>query len=258
MANMSDILVETKAGIATVTINRPQARNTVTYDMWRGFADIFGELNADKCVRSVILTGAGGDFSAGADISEFGKTRENLEKAREYEVAVDKCCAAIMHCAKPVIAVNLGYTLGGGAHLAMSTDFRYAHSAARFGIPAANLSIVYGVQATRKLLALVGLIEAKRILYTAQRFDAEHALRIGFVDHVSETPMAAAVEFAGAMAAKAPLTQGGAKYILNSVALQEFDAGTAEALIDRAAASFDYAEGRNAFAEKRPPAFRGE
>lgn len=255
---MTDILVAQEDGVATVKINRPEQRNSVTYDMWNEFAEIFTWLSTDRSVRSAILTGTGSDFSAGADISEFGKIRANLEKAKEYEVAVDRGCAAITHCTKPVIAVNLGYTLGGGAHLAMSADFRYAHTEARFGIPAANLSVVYGVQATRKLLALVGLTEAKRILYSAQRFGAEHARRIGFVDHVSEAPLPAAMEFAGAMAAKAPLTQGGAKYILNSVALQEFDADRADGLIDGAAASLDYAEGRNAFAERRPPAFRGE
>lgn len=255
---MKDLLVYKDNAIATVTINRPTLRNSVTYDMWIGFARVFGDLSADTSVRAIILTGAGADFSAGADISEFGKTRGTLEKAKEYEVAVDEGCAAIMHCTKPVIAVNLGYTLGGGAHLAMSADFRYAHSDAKFGIPAANLSIVYGAQATRKLLALVGLTEAKRILYSARRFNAEYAHKIGFVDHVSEAPMAAAFEFADALATKAPLTQGGAKYILNSVALQEFDADKADALIDAAAASFDYFEGRNAFAEKRAPAFQGE
>jgi len=255
---MNDLQVKLTDGIATVTINRPTQRNSVTYDMWNGFAEIFVSLSGNRSVRAVILTGAGADFSTGADISEFSNVRENPKKAREYETAVDSGCGAIMHCAKPVIAVNLGYTLGGGAHLAMSADFRYAHTDAEFGIPAANFSIGYGVQATRKLLALVGLTEAKRILYSAQRFNAEHALGIGFVDHVSEAPMCAANEFAGVLVAKAPLTQGVAKYILNSVALQEFDAEKADALIDGAAASFDYAEGRNAFAEKRPTAFRGE
>lgn len=255
---MSDLDVTYEDGIATVTINRPEQRNSVTYAMWNGFAEVFGGLSAEKDVRAVILTGAGEDFSAGADISEFGQIRGNLEKAKEYEVAVDLGCAAITRCAKPVIAVNRGYTLGGGAHLAMSADFRFAHTDAVFGIPAANLSIVYGVQGTRKLLALVGLPEAKRILYSAQRFDAVQALKSGFADKISADPMAAALNFARSLRAKAPLTQAGAKYILNGAALDCFDAAEADRLIDGAAASFDYAEGRAAFAEKRPPAFRGE
>ena len=255
---MTDILVEKKDSVAIVTINRPEQRNSVTYEMWDMFADIFDDLSVDKSVRSVIFTGAGDDFSVGADISEFDNIRENREKAKTYEYAVDKGCNAIMRCTKPVIAVQLGYTLGGGAHLAMSTDFRYAHISSKFGIPAANLSIVYGVQATRKLLSLVGLSEAKRILYSGQHFNAEHAKQIGFVDHVSETPLKAAQEFANTLARKAPLTQSGAKYILNSTILQEFDAAKANTLIDAAATSMDYKEGRAAFSEKRQPVFRGD
>ncbi len=257
MFNMTDMFIKTENGIATLTINRPQNRNTITYNMWNEFADLFENLSTDKSIRAVILTGAGNDFSAGADVNEFDNMRENKEQAKKYEIAVDKGCSAIMNCTKPVIAVIFGYALGGGAHLAMSADFRYAHRDAKFGIPAANLSIVYGVQATRKLLALVGLTEAKRILYSAQRFDAEHAKNIGFVDDISDAPIEAAIEFANRLATKAPLTQMGAKYILNSVALQEFDAGKAHCLIDDAAASFDYIEGRNAFAKKRLPKFRG-
>ena len=254
---MKCIRTERKDGIATVTIDRPDSRNSITYAMWNGFADVFGQLSDDPSARAVVLTGAGQDFSVGADITEFDEARGNPDEARRYEAAVDRGCAAIMHCAKPVIAVNFGYTLGGGAHLAMSADFRHAHMQAVFGIPAADLSIIYGVQATRKLLALVGLTEAKRILYSGERFSAEHARQIGFVDHVSDDPMADAVELAGALAAKAPLTQKGAKLILNGVVLQELDADKTDALIDFAAASLDYAEGRSAFAERRPPAFRG-
>ncbi|MDN5928207.1 MAG: enoyl-CoA hydratase-related protein [Hyphomicrobiales bacterium] len=254
---MPDILCETEDGVATVTLNRPALRNSVTFGMWREVGDIFSRLNEDRAVRSVILTGAGDDFSAGADIAEFGSTRDDKAQSGTYEVAVDYGCAQIAHISKPVIAVVKGYCLGGGAHLAMSCDFRFAHPNAKFGIPAARLSIVYGVQATRKLAALVGPTEAKHILYSAERFDAHKARSIGFADRVEEEPLEAARAYAHSLAASAPLTIGGAKYILNGLALGTFDAGEASRLIDGASDSHDYREGREAFAEKRPPAFLG-
>lgn len=253
---MNDIAISTDKGIATVTINRPAQRNSVTYAMWNAFGDIFAELSADSDVRAIILTGAGTDFSAGADIAEFASVRDDLGQSRAYEVAVDHGCAGIMHATKPVIAVNLGYTLGGGAHLAMSADFRFAHTDAIFGIPAARLSIVYGVQATRKLLNLVGLTNAKRILYSAERFGADKALEMGFVDKVSDDPMADAIALATSLSGNAPLSMGGAKYILNGVSQGTFDPDHAQWSIDLASASDDYREGRDAFAEKRPPQFK--
>lgn len=255
---MEDIIVERKPdGVAVVTINRPEQRNSVTYAMWRGLADIFADLSADHAVRAILLTGAGQDFSAGADISEFARIRDDLDKAKTYEVAVDAACEAITSAPKPVIAAMRGYTLGGGAHLAMSADFRFLHDDAICGIPAARLSIVYGVRATGKLLALVGLANAKRILYSAERFGAQRAVEMGFADRACADPMQEALAFAHDLSALAPLSQAGAKYILNGLALGGFEEDRADALIDGAAASHDYAEGRAAFAEKRSPRFKG-
>ncbi|SMH27621.1 enoyl-CoA hydratase/isomerase family protein [Mesorhizobium australicum] len=254
---MPDILCEIEDGVATVTLNRPALRNSVTYAMWREVGDIFARLDEDRSVRSVLLTGAGDDFSAGADIAEFGATRDDKAQSAAYEVAVDYGCARIAHIGKPVIAATKGYCLGGAAHLAMSCDFRFTHPKAIFGIPAARLSIVYGVQATRKLAALVGLAEAKRILYSAERFDARKALSIGFVDRVDDDPLEAARTYARSLATSAPLTIAGAKYILNGGALGTFDAEEAARMIGAASDSHDYREGRAAFAEKRPPAFIG-
>jgi enoyl-CoA hydratase/carnithine racemase len=253
----ADLEIRTHDGLCVVTLNRPARRNAVTLAMWQGLAAHFSAMAADRSVRAAILTGAGSDFSAGADISEFSGLRDDAAQAHAYEVAVDAACAAIARAPQPVIAVNRGYTLGGGAHLAMSADFRFAAPDAQFGIPAARLSIVYGVQATRKLLALVGLTQAKRILYSAQRFGAAEALKIGFVDRLAEDPMAEAAAFAAELMALAPLSQGGAKYILNGLTLGAFDPSQAEALIDAAAASRDYAEGRAAFATRRAPRFEG-
>lgn len=253
-----DILVSIEDGVALVTLNRPNQRNALTYAMWNGLARIFGELGRDRAVKAVVLTGAGADFTAGADIAEFAAIRDDAEQARAYEIAVDLGCDAIARCPKPVIAACKGYTLGGGMHVAMSADFRFAPSGAQFGIPAARLSIVYGVQATHKLMALVGLTEAKRILFGGHRFGSEHALDVGLIDRITADPLAVAMGYARDLASgSAPLTIGGAKYILNGNAIGGFDPSAAERLIDAAAASEDYREGRAAFAEKRQPQFRG-
>jgi len=253
----SDIRITRRDGVAIVTLDRPDRRNAMTLAMWQGLGRIFPAFSADPAVRAVVLTGAGGHFTAGADISEFATLRDDAAQAVAYEQAVDSGCDAIAACAKPVIAACAGFTLGGGAHVAMSCDFRFAHPDAQFGIPAARLSIVYGVRGTTKLLALVGLTEAKRILFGAERFGAEHALRTGFVDGVCDDPLAEALAYAASLAGNAPLSQAGAKYILNGLALGGFDAGQADRLIDGAAASDDYREGRAAFAEKRAPRFQG-
>jgi enoyl-CoA hydratase/carnithine racemase len=254
---MNEILVEKSDGVAVVTLNRPQHRNAVTYAMWCGLAELFRRLNADAGIRSIILTGAGSDFSAGADITEFDDVRGGADGSKRYEVAVDTAGDAIYNVSKPTIAVLRGYCLGGAAHLAMSCDFRIAEPSAVFGIPAARLSIVYGVSATRKLVSLVGVTEAKRILYSARRFSAEDAVRIGFADQVAEDALRAAMERAQTMAANAPLTIGGAKFILNGCAKGDLDPREAERLIDEAGASLDYIEGRKAFAERREPRFEG-
>lgn len=270
--------------IAVVTLNRPKSRNAMTYAMWLAIPTILAALDRNPEVRAVLLTGADKDFCAGADIAEFEKVRSDVEQATAYEVAVDACCDAITKLSKPTIAVLRGYCLGGGAHLAMSCDFRFAAADAIFGIPAARLSIIYGVKGTRKLLSLVGVSEAKMILYSAQRFDAAKALRIGFVDRIAGLPtekttrsiwewligakvrpaqigdpMADARAFAFSLTANAPLSIAGAKYLLNGMAgsTSGLDLGRAEALIAAAAGSDDYLEGREAFAARREPKFVG-
>lgn len=256
---MPDIEVAVQDRIATVTLNRPAQRNAMTLAMWRDVARIFCDLGADTGVRAILLTGAGQDFSVGADISEFPAVRHTVEQSVAYEEAVDASSDAIAGAGKPTIAVVSGYCLGGGCHLSMSCDFRFAAPSAIFGIPAARLSIVYGVRSTQRLLSLVGLTQAKRILYAADRLDATEALRIGFADEVADDALAAARAFAGRIAANAPLSVSGAKTILDGLVMGPgaLDLAMAQRLIDEASRSFDYQEGRNAFAEKRPARFEG-
>lgn len=256
---MSDILVTKNDAVATVTINRPTSRNSMTLAMWKEMAVIFKRLDTDPEARAIILTGAGNDFSTGADIAEFAQVRSDAAQSTAYEVAVDASSDAIQSTSKPTIALLRGYCLGGGCHLAMACDFRFADNTAQIGIPAARLSIIYGVRSTQRLLSLVGASAAKRILFSAERFKAADGLKNGFIDDVSEDALSATVAFAKTMASNAPLSIAGAKRILNDVAmgLGTLDPEAAQKLIDDASNSFDYAEGRNAFAQKRPPKFQG-
>jgi enoyl-CoA hydratase/carnithine racemase len=253
------ILVSVEDRIATVTFNRPDRRNALTLAMWREVPQICARLERDPDVRSVILTGAADCFTAGADIIEFDKVRESVSASAEYEVAVDACCDALAALSKPTIAAIAGYCMGGGCHIAISCDFRYAHPAGTFGVPAARLSIVYGIRGTQKLVSLVGIANAKRILYAGEPFDAKEAYRIGFIDRIEDDAQGAARAFAARLADNAPLSISGAKVLINglSLGLGALDPKVAHNAIERAAASEDYAEGRRAFAEKRRPQFKG-
>src|SRR6476646_7254564 len=123
--------------------------------MWLKLAEIFSSFVDDREVRGVVLKGAGRDFSVGADISEFENIRDDRQQSAAYEVAVDACSGAIAELGKPVVAAISGYCLGGGCHLALACDFRFGDRTANVGIPAAKLSIVYGVRSVQRLSALV-------------------------------------------------------------------------------------------------------
>lgn len=259
MTIIDGIDLSREGAIATVTLNRPGWKNAVTFAMWQALADIFAEFGRDQSLRGVILTGADSTFSAGADIGDFERTRASTEQGIAYEVAVDAACDAIAALGRPVVAAIQGHCYGGACNLAMACDFRIISADARMAIPAAKLSIVYGVKGTARLLGLVGLAEAKRIFFSAQPFNAAHALRIGFAQGISEDPLAGAKALLDEFSGLAPLSIAGAKAILNGLAMTDrpFDAEGADAHILRALNSVDYAEGRAAFAQKRPPRFQG-
>ena len=258
---MSFISVEREqSGVAVVTIDRPERRNACNQAMWRELGRLFREFAEDSAVRAVVLTGAGGHFCAGADISEFETARQDAAGAERYEADVAACERAIRDCPKPTVAAVAGYAMGGGCGLTVVCDFRIAHISARFGIPAARLGIVYTVMECQALANIVGVTNAKRILFTGEWVDAAQAAAMGLTDEVTDGDVvAAALAFVGRMAENAPLSIQGAKMTLNAIAEGEAAVREPElrAFAARAADSADYAEGRRAFMEKRKPRFSG-
>jgi len=256
---MPDILLTRQGSVGVVSLNRPEARNAVTLAMWRELAGIFSNLASDDDVRAIVLTSSGADFCVGADVTEFDQIRENRGQSAAYEVSVDACSTAIASVAKPVIAAISGYCLGGGCHLALACDFRFADGTAKLGIPSAKLSIIYGVKSVQRLLAIVGIANTKRMLYSGERYDVAQSRSMGLVDEICDDALLAAVAYAGSLALNAPLSIAGAKFMLNGLSLGDgaLDVTAAQHMIDLAADSEDFREGRRAFAEKRAPRFRG-
>jgi enoyl-CoA hydratase/carnithine racemase len=256
-----DIVVSAdKNGVATVLLNRPAKRNAVSLTMWKHLGALFGELSVRPDVRVVILTGAGGHFCAGADISEFATVRADSSSGRAYEAVNEAASVALRDCSKPTIAAISGYGMGGGCALALACDLRVGDATTRMGIPAARLGVVYGELDCALLHRQVGLANAKRVLYSGRAFDAKECLSMGLLDLVAP---GAAIDGAHALAAEmaenAPLSLAGHKTILEALA-----AGIAgqrhreiAALIEGSMNSADYREGARAFLEKRKPAFTG-
>lgn len=256
-----DIIVSEAAGVATVTLNRPAKRNAVSLAMWRDLARIFADLGTRDGVRALVLTGAGGNFCAGADISEFATVRADAAMGEVYEATADAATRAIRDCPRPTIAAVSGYAMGGGCGVALACDFRIADATARMGIPAARLGIIYGPLDCDLLLRQVGLACAKRVLYSARAFELAECREMGLVDMVAGEGNAldAAQAYAAQLSGNAPLSIAGAKLVLEALAT-----GTAaaraheiEAVIARAMDSADYREGARAFIEKRAPRFTG-
>jgi enoyl-CoA hydratase/carnithine racemase len=256
----NDIAVTVADRVAVVTIDRPAKRNALNLAMWKRLRAIYADLAAQGEARVVVLTGAGGHFCAGADISEFDSIRDDAESGRIYEEEAEAAVIAIRDWPGPTVAAISGYAMGGGCGLALACDLRVGDATAKMGIPAARLGILYGTLDCTLLYRQVGLANAKRVLYAARPFAAEECAQIGLLDIMVEADaLAAARALAADFAHNAPLTLRGSKTILEACA-----AGTAEArnaeiqeLIDTAMSSADYAEGRRAFADKRTPKFTG-
>jgi enoyl-CoA hydratase/carnithine racemase len=255
-----NLLVETREGVAVVTVNRPDKLNALNRKTVTELGAAFEALGADDAVRGIILTGSGEKaFVAGADIGELA-TQSPID-GKETSLRGQSVLDRIERLGKPVIAAVNGFALGGGCELAMACHVRVASENAKLGTPEVKLGIMCGYGGTQRLPRLVGRGRALEILLTGEMVDAQEAWRIGLVNKVvpREALLRESEALLRKMTANGPLSL---RFTLEAVAAglespfdeAQFLEATVFGLI---CASEDMKEGTRAFLEKRPPQFKG-
>lgn len=250
-----ELIIDQMPGWTRLTLNRPAQRNALDTALLAAVAGALAACAADPAVRVVVLTGAGGNFAAGADITEI-ETKSTADGAADPRKAH---WAAIRAFPKPLVAAVDGLALGGGFELALMADLMVLGPTARLALPETNLGLIPGAGGGQRLMALVGRARAMRMVLTGEQIDAATAVDWGIAAYLAEGPALDLAEpLAIRLAGRAPLALMAAKAALlageeASLALQT-ERKAFEALLD----SSDKAEGIRAFRDRRKPEFRGK
>ncbi|MCS7125478.1 MAG: enoyl-CoA hydratase/isomerase family protein [Aigarchaeota archaeon] len=255
------IKVEREERIAWITLNRPHRLNALNDVMMEELLDALTTVENDPGVRCVVIIGEGDRaFSAGADITAFPKITPT--RAEELSRKGQKVFSMIEEMSKPVIAALNGYTLGGGLELALACDFRIASEHAELGNPEINLGIIPGWGGTQKLVRIIGLRNAKRLIMLGERLKADEALQLGLVDKV--VPFERLRDEVKALAQKLsegpPIALKYAKYALNFGSQVPLEVGLRleSALMALLFSTNDVKRGIEAFMSKSKPQFKGD
>jgi enoyl-CoA hydratase/carnithine racemase len=262
------LLVDEPArGVLRLTISNAQKRNALDHPILDAITATLAEhAVADGAIRCLVLTGAGGMFSAGYDIGEIpaGRFEEQaLERlvAHPFTAAIEALAAFPW----PTLAALPGHTIGGGLELALTCDLRIAQEDIKLGMPPAKLGLVYSHTGLRRFIDAIGAARTRELFLLGQYVDAATALDWGLVNRVvAESALQdVTAELAGELAGNSPLAQLGNKRAIAALLRAEgqLDTDVERELIELRRASFasaDMREGMRAFAEKRAPEWRGE
>ena len=264
LTTTSERLVARKNGaIGWLVFNNPAKHNAISMDMAEAVPAVMRGFEDDSEVRVIVVAGAGEKaFAAGSDISGFESVRADPQKNRHYNDVNERSYNAVYECTKPTVAMIRGYCIGGGLDFATSCDVRFCSDNAVFAVPAGKLGLGYGHEGILRFGRVIGYMRARDLFLSGRRLGAEEALRLGLVHRV--IPLAEleaeTTAYAQSIADNAPLTLAAIKRAFleyeKDPALR--DLASAQAMIDACFKSADYVEGRNAFAAKRKPQFKGE
>src|SRR2546422_1532555 len=255
------LLSERSGPIATITLNRPDARNALDMAMRRELVTALDEIEADPEARVVVLTGAGGHFCAGGDVKLMRDRRHTAAEGRARVALLNRLVLRLVDFPRPTIAMVDGFAVGAGCNLALCCDLVVASDRARFGEVFGKIGLVPDGGGTWLLPRLVGLARAKELIFTADIVEAAEAQRIGLVNRVVKAAdlSTATRRIAERIAAGPPLALRVAKQMVNRAATSDLaSALDAEAGAQAIAiTSDDHQEGLAAFFEKRAPRFTG-
>ena len=257
---MEELLYEVADGIGTITLNRPQARNAMTFPMYARLKEIAETVGDDPKVKVLVVTGAGEKaFAAGTDISQFREFR-TPEDALAYEHRIDAVLVALEQCPKPTIAAIAGACTGGGGAIAGVCDMRIAAANMRFGFPIAKtLGNCLSMANYGRLAALLGPAKVLDLIYTARLVEADEARAIGLVSEVlpDHAALQARVrELATLIAGHAPLTLRASKEAMRRLRLaaRQVDG---DDLVTMCFTSNDFRNGVQNFLAKKPAEWTG-
>jgi enoyl-CoA hydratase/carnithine racemase len=256
-----DLLYSVTDGIARITFNRPQARNAMTFAMYDRMAEICLEINADRSIKALILTGAGDKaFASGTDISQF-RAFKTPQDALDYEARIDRVLGTLERCRVPVIAAIAGACTGGGAGIAACCDLRIGTETTRMGFPIARtLGNCLSMSNISRIVSLVGPARTKDMIFRARLVEAQEALSLGLLTEIVpdvETLQRRAAETAKLVASHAPLTLETTKEAVRRIR-PTLSREQGEDLILKAYMSEDFREGMDAFLNKRTPNWKGK
>jgi 2-(1,2-epoxy-1,2-dihydrophenyl)acetyl-CoA isomerase len=255
------LLVERAGAFATITLNRPEARNAIDLPMRQDLVAALDEVEADEAVRVLILTGAGGHFCAGGDVKSMRAQRLTAAEGRARVEMLNRMVLRLVDFPRPTIAMVDGHAVGAGTNLALCCDLVVASDRARFGELFNKIGLAPDGGGTWLLSRLVGLARAQELIFTGEVFDAAEAARIGLVNRVVPVADLAKVTraLAETIAAGPPNVVRLAKHMVNRAATTDLAAALDLEAYSQglSIAADDHQEGIAAFFEKRPPKFTG-
>lgn len=256
-SSFENLLLFNDAGVAEIRLNRPHRLNAVTEDLYRELKQLLEDLDRDKTVGVVLITGEGRAFCVGADMKEHGQNQRTPYERRQYLAGEQQLCATIQTLSKPVVAAVNGFALGAGAEIALAADFILIKASAQIGFPEITIGTFLGGGVTHTLPRLVGLAKARELIFFGEKINGKEAERIGLANQcIADETFADDVKaFCKKLAQGAPIAMALAKEQLNRASDHSYETALRYELeaMTFCTTTPEWQEGVDAFKEKRSP-----